>query len=255
MKFVDILKDIESMAGLDIQSITPGSSISIVSIDYDNKRIILTSSSGKFRSRPFSELEKLWVALSNSQAIHVDSVLLGSGSSRNQPETILANLPYIEWFKYKGKKHLSLVLGNPHRIGTLKKMDILDAERLKTELDSIDNQEQARSINNTTAIVVCSNIKHLSRYFEALSGRCCIALGEGLYQIANDNTNMLIVNKVLVPIVVQEGVYSVFDSKLEHSDSIPFALYNAVFTFHQEEGLKFFTRHHTNTSSIRYLEV
>src|SRR5690606_35913078 len=100
----------------------------------------LRTRKGKERSRPFSELRRLWQALQMSPAIHVDSVLGGSGSSRNQPETILANLPYVEWFQYDGKKHLTLVGSPTHPNGTLKQLDPLRAQeirsKMKKELDS-----------------------------------------------------------------------------------------------------------------------
>lgn len=119
--FDEVLKDIEiNLVGLKLPSIRPGAEITIVKLDRMDESIHLTTSKGQPKKRPFKELEKLWRALCDNPAIHVDSVLKGSGSSRNQPETILANLPYVEWFKHSGKKHLAIQSTNSHKFGTLK---------------------------------------------------------------------------------------------------------------------------------------
>lgn len=98
MTFDEVINDIGKMVGLELESIKPGANIKLNGIDRTAKRIELITSAGKIKTRPFSELEKIWNKLCSSPAAHVDSVLGGSGSSRNQPETVMANLPYIEWF-------------------------------------------------------------------------------------------------------------------------------------------------------------
>ena len=64
----------------------------------------------RFCNRPLLELERIWCELQRSPTVHVDKVLNGSGSSRKQLETILANSPYIEWAKILNKEHLVFVL-------------------------------------------------------------------------------------------------------------------------------------------------
>ena len=84
------------------RDIRPGSNITIIDIDDEHNNIILRTSQGAMKSRPIGELDRIWTELNRTPAVHVDEVLNGSGSSRNQPETILANLPYIEWLQLKG---------------------------------------------------------------------------------------------------------------------------------------------------------
>ncbi|GAM70804.1 hypothetical protein JCM19236_2748 [Vibrio sp. JCM 19236] len=67
---------------------------------------------------------------------NVDQALFGSGSSRNQPETIFANLPYIQHFRFKGKKHIFLRGASVHEFGSLSE---LIGDELSLVLSRIDN--------------------------------------------------------------------------------------------------------------------
>src|SRR6185503_4271360 len=109
MKFSDVLSDIEKLKNKKLSSIRKGAEITIEEVDRTNDRLILTTARGKKKSRPLSEIQMLWERLCANAALHVDSALGGSGSSRNQPETILANLPYVEWLSNERKKHIALV--------------------------------------------------------------------------------------------------------------------------------------------------
>ena len=121
MSFDDVLKDIEGLIGLRLESIRPGAEIVVREVSSDEGRIELETAKGDVKSRPISELRRIWEALSNGTPVHIERVLGGSGSSRNQPETIFANLPYIEWMRHNGKKHIVNVGRNSHPPGTLKK--------------------------------------------------------------------------------------------------------------------------------------
>lgn len=109
MTFNDVKKDVIKLIGLDLESVRPGAGIRILNVDEEQGNLQLETVSGQVRSRPLLELERIWNELQKSPAVHVDKVLNGSGTSRNQPETILANLPYIEWAKIHNKKHLIFV--------------------------------------------------------------------------------------------------------------------------------------------------
>ena len=95
--------------------------------------------------------------------VHVDEALHGSGTSRNQPETILANLPYVEWLKVNGKKNLAFVNKQTHPYGTLREMDVFQADELITRL-----RDQSRS-NAPKGLIVTDDI---SGVVSALSRRC-----------------------------------------------------------------------------------
>jgi len=133
MNFSDIIKDLIKLEGIRLNSIRPGAEITIRQVDIDQKKVIVESSSGKLQSRSFSEFQRIWEALLSSRAIRVEEVLNGSGSSRNQPETIFANLPYIQWLKIDNKKHISYIGKSTHPFGTIQQMDSLQAALLKNE--------------------------------------------------------------------------------------------------------------------------
>jgi len=80
-------------------------------------------------------------------AVHVDEVLHGSGTSRNQPETILANLPYVEWLKLDNKKHIAFVGKNTHLYGTLKQMDSIPASNLNQSTIAIQQKSSGLDIS------------------------------------------------------------------------------------------------------------
>lgn len=147
MTFNDVIKDIKKMIGLDLHSIRPGANIRIIEVDEERSCVILQTSAGTTRSRPLGELQIIWNEMNRVPAVHVDEVLHGSGTSRNQPETILANLPYVEWLKLDGKKHISFVGNNTHPFGTLKQMDPISASNMK----HIDNKSS--SVKNKVIIV------------------------------------------------------------------------------------------------------
>ena len=138
MHFKDVLSDIEQLVGKQLQSINPRTApIYITKVVYDEKKYFVAPSmeeSGNARS--FSELEAIWADLTHKGFTSVDQALFGSGSSRNQPETIFANLPYIQHFRFKGKKHIFLRGTPTHELGSLSE---LIGDELSLVLSKIDN--------------------------------------------------------------------------------------------------------------------
>ena len=122
MTFKDVLYDIRKLTGLQLSGIKKGVEITLLNVDEDKECILLRTNNGKNKSRPISELRTIWEGLTNQPAIRVEGILQGSGSSRNQPETIFANLPYVEWLIIDNKKHIALVDEPSHPFGTLKQM-------------------------------------------------------------------------------------------------------------------------------------
>ena len=107
--FQEMLVDLEELRGMPLSSISgQATPFQIEEIDRENDRILLNVN-GTSKSRPLEELRKIWEVMCSMPAAHVDSVLGGSGSSRSQPETILANLPYVEWLTVVGKKNIAYV--------------------------------------------------------------------------------------------------------------------------------------------------
>ena len=134
--FDSVLSDIEHLKGQLLRSIRPGADITVGAVDQENQRLEIVTQDKQKRTRSFDELRRIWNELQVRPAAHVDAVLRGSGSSRNQPETILAHLPYIEWLDVDRKKHLALMTSETHNIGTSKRMDPMRAQEVTTELRS-----------------------------------------------------------------------------------------------------------------------
>lgn len=134
--FLEVLDDLEQLKGKRLESISgQAAPFTIDEVDRANDRVIL-GINGNQKSRPLEELRRIWDEMCARPAAHVDSVLGGSGSSRSQPETILANLPYVEWLNIKGKKNIAYIGANTHAFGELKKMDDTTAEEYEQMMRS-----------------------------------------------------------------------------------------------------------------------
>ncbi|MCM3269102.1 hypothetical protein [Paenibacillus elgii] len=200
MTFEEVINDIEKMVGLELESVKPGANIILTGVDRTAKRIELTTSAGKEKTRPFSELKKIWDKLCSSPAAHVDSVLGGSGSSRNQPETVMANLPYIEWFFLDGKKHLTLRKEPTHDYGTLLKMDEVTALGIKDKLTNIDNTA-------CEVVVITDDIKVSAAAYESLTGVPLSPVSPGIYEQYKDKIRFIFVSRTSLKERVEPGTY------------------------------------------------
>jgi hypothetical protein len=204
MKYDDVLQDIEKLVGKKLRSINKGADIIIEQVDVENNRILLTTVSGKQKPRPLSEIRELWELLNKKPIVHVDSALGGSGSSRNQPETILANLPYIEWLRHDDKKHISYVREATHPLGTLKQMDAMSVQKIKQELLEGKVSDQIANI-----MVVADDIRQATRLLEGVTGLAAKPIGGGVYEQPSKSGSMLVVPVSLVPSQVEPGTYAV----------------------------------------------
>ena len=165
MDFSDIINDLIKLEGIRLHSIRPGAEITIKQVDISQKKVVVESSTGKLQSRSFSEFQRIWEALLSSPAIRVEEVLNGSGSSRNQPETIFANLPYIQWLKIDNKKHIAYVKNATHPYGTIQQMDSIQAA-LITNTDNFNTLQ-----NNTVILVATDDIGVCAKTITALTGK------------------------------------------------------------------------------------
>lgn len=131
MNYYDVVRDLKGLLGVPLQSIKPGSNITILEIT--ESTIVIKSASNAVVRRSLTEVKRIVEKLLIGLPVHVETVLAGSGSSRNQPETVMANLPYIEWLKIKNKKHIIWVKKETHPLGTVKEMDAVSANIVKTK--------------------------------------------------------------------------------------------------------------------------
>ncbi|ELK8507675.1 DUF262 domain-containing protein [Vibrio vulnificus] len=138
MQFNDLLSDIGKLVGKQLQSINPSTApIFLTKIDKKARKYFISNDPDKVgNARFFWELEDIWNDLQFKGFSNVDQALYGSGSSRNQPETVFANLPYIEHFKYKKKKHILLRTEKTHDLGTLKEVEGAEFRALRKKIDN-----------------------------------------------------------------------------------------------------------------------
>lgn len=128
MTLENLLKQIEMLRDMWLTPLGKARRIMVKSVDHESRRVVISVEGvGALKSRSFAEFQRLIDALKDRPAVHVDSELAGSGSSRNQPETILANLPGIEYLRIGGKKHLTVVSERSRPYGTVREMDSISA--------------------------------------------------------------------------------------------------------------------------------
>ncbi len=199
MDFSQLVKDLKMLEGLTLQSIRPGAELTIEKVDIEQGKILISSKNKRVQSRPLSEFQKLWDELCASPAIHVDEVLHGSGSSRNQPETILANLPYIEWLKINNKKHIAYVGTPTHSFGTIKRMDASLASAVSSKYLALDIQ------NAPVTLIVSDNIAATATSLTNEFGKSPVPLSEGIYEIRLKANRILLASSTKISIPC--GIY------------------------------------------------
>lgn len=139
MKFEEILSDIEALLiGKALQSINPSTApIYLIKIDrLTDKYFVSTSPNDKGSPRSINELRSIWEDLNRKGFASVEQALYGGGSSRNQPETIFANLPYIQHFKFRRKKHILLRHNNVHDAGTISEVMGADFRKIRKQIEN-----------------------------------------------------------------------------------------------------------------------
>ena len=206
MTFYDVIKDIQKLVGLDLHSIRPGANIRIIEVDEDRSCIILQTSAGVTRSRPLGELQLIWNEMNRIPAVHVDEVLHGSGTSRNQPETILANLPYVEWLKLENKKHISFVGKDTHPYGTLKQMDAVAASNLKKR------SEKERIDKKSKVVIVSVDLANTISVLNKVVPGTVTAISQGVYVFDNSGFEVTILSSSSVQLT--PGTYPVLPLSL-----------------------------------------
>lgn len=140
MDFEVILTDMEKLIGKELTPINPKTGSIIIShIDRLQKSYSVKPAEGRVVKRSFSELLKIWEQLYIQRAINVEVVLEGAGSSRHHPETILAHLSYVDYFKFRNKKHLYLHDDATHELGTINLLSGPLLREAKRVLDGQDN--------------------------------------------------------------------------------------------------------------------
>jgi hypothetical protein len=223
MKFEAVVDDIKKLVGVKLRSIQPGADITLTKVIEREDRLELLDSAGNRRSRSLLELRRVWELVCVHKAVHVDSALGGSGTSRNQPETIIANLPCVEWLKINGKKHVSFVGKSTHALGSLKQMDNLAAQALRDAIHAAQAVMPA-------AIIVVESTRSISSCLESISGLPPTAVASGIYRHTHTDRDIWVVSGHELSPPLPSGVYVVLPSKGIPPGSQPAQI--ASFTFH-----------------------
>ena len=168
MNFKDLLSDIDKLVGKQLQSVNPSTApIFLTKVDFNSKKYFISNDPNKKGTgRSFWELEDIWSELVNKGFCNVDQALYGSGSSRNQPETLFANLPYIQHFKYQKRKHLLLREEEIHQLGTLSELPDKETKSIRNQ---IENQSKLsfQHLNSAQADAV----EHIQKALSVISAK------------------------------------------------------------------------------------
>lgn len=202
MLFEEAIADLSNLQGRVLSSVSGSGSFTLRVFAAGVDSWELTDAAGRHRRRPVAEVRRLWELLQTGMPVHVDSALGGSGSSRNQPETLLANLPYIEWLRLDGKKHLVYVGRCTHEPGSIKQTDPVAAEELRERMRSYEALPGLVAVTVDVAACV-AQMRSLGWRWEALS--------QGTYSVTDGDVSVLIVDRALVPEGLGPGWYPVFD--------------------------------------------
>ncbi|WP_419784275.1 hypothetical protein [Maridesulfovibrio sp.] len=232
----ELLADIEKLRGLELESIRKGSEIRIDEVDWKRQRVIVHSlANDTIKSRPFDEFDKILVALNTQTAVHVDSALRGSGSSRNQPETILANLPYVEWFYYKKRKHLILLESSSHDYGELKKVGPIKASQL---VDKLTSEELLPSSTDPTQVVVISGeVAAHAETLAQISGIPAKSLGQGVYEYSMPTSKVLLISNTSLSDDIKPGTYLVLDREPKQITGTKIQIAQDYYSVYEHGGL------------------
>ncbi|RNC62888.1 MAG: hypothetical protein AWM53_01814 [Candidatus Dichloromethanomonas elyunquensis] len=204
MNFNIVIEDLKLLVGQKLESIRPGADIIVDDVNADQERVTIITASGKRQSRPLSELRYIWQRLHEQAAVHVDEALHGSGTSRNQPETLMANLPYIEWFKYNNKKHIALTGNNTHPLGTKKQMDEPSAEILRDKL-------RGNNFDDLVSVIVTDDLSKATRLYEGMTGIVANLICPGAYIFRQLTKSVLFTSVELTGADIPVGTYAVIN--------------------------------------------
>ena len=204
MNFADVKHDVHKLIGLELNSISRSAAITIEDIDDEQERLIICPKNGNSRSRPMDELKRIWDAMQKEPAVHVDKVLNGSGTSRNQPETILANLPYIEWLRIDNKKHIAYVSESTHPYGTLREMDPVVAVEISAKLKASGKKTKLSSV------IVSKDINVSISSLQAVCSGKLSTVEQGVYQIETESDLIIFISSEIAGL--EEGTYCVIES-------------------------------------------
>lgn len=136
--FEEILSDIKKLKDLPLHAINKSTgTLVLLEVDIDKKKYyVKTPESTRIVHRGINELESIWNTLQRDGFASVEQALRGSNSNRHNPETIFANLPYIQFFYFNRKKHLILREKNIHPLGEISELSPTELRIVKRQIEN-----------------------------------------------------------------------------------------------------------------------
>jgi len=247
VRFEDVVNDIVKLQNKKLNSIKPGAEITLLKVDQDKNRVELLTSRGKIETQPISKIKLIWEYICKHPAVHVESVLRGSGTSRNQPETILANLPYIEWFKFDKKKHLAFIGRPTHNLGTLRQMDAINAEKIKEQLRNSD-----KNSDSSTIIIISEDIGLTSKNIEMITGISIESIEPGVYQTTLNSNRVLLLASGVLPAQIGPGTFLVVQSTSIPEGSLQVQIAGQKLHIIAGGGVQFMVTNHSLLYQVKY---
>lgn len=235
MTFESVVEDLQRLVGKRLESIRPGADITINEINVQAERIVITSASGVKKSRPLSEIRIIWQKLQEQPAVHVDEALHGSGTSRNQPETIMANLAYIEWFKFNNKKHITYTGKHTHTFGTKKQMGEASADQIREKL-------KGNTFDNLAVLVVTRDISRTVHLYETMTGATPAIVCPGVYLFNLPGRAIAFASAGGIGQHVPEGTYAVINKPAGFDMSRQMSINGIWFCLKAIDGLNLMIR-------------
>ena len=188
MNWNEAFNNLTRMVDLKLPSISGRSDITI--LDVNDKQITVSTATGNHK-RATSEIRKIIDRMDLLAPVHIDSVLLGSGSSRNQPETIIANMPDVEWLHLNNRKHIVWMGRQTHLVGTLKELDEFNSAQLRMRFKG---QGPLAGRSSSKVIILAKNLRLANDFISALfqsNEPQALAGGRG-YIISSDSVDLVL---------------------------------------------------------------
>ncbi len=108
---------LKNLVGHHLESISGKTNLRLVSIDTNGYEV--RCADGELLNENHNRAKIVFDDLVANGTTHVEAALQNSGTRRNVPETLLANLPFINHTKILGRKNLVMKSTNTHALGTL----------------------------------------------------------------------------------------------------------------------------------------
>ncbi|MEN6635237.1 MAG: hypothetical protein ABFC56_05270 [Clostridiaceae bacterium] len=198
-------------------------------MDDDKNCLLLRTTQNQIKSHPYGELEVIWEELMRQPAVHVERVLHGSRTSRNQPKTILANLPYIEWLKLSNMKHIAYIGKSSHPFGTLKQMNALQAADIAARISS------PAIFEGYSALVVTKDLNGSISAMRCLGGGATDLVCQGAYSLKTPSYRFLFVLHSMTTLA--EGTYFILE-RGEDDVGLPCLICGQKYSVIDKDGVK-----------------